>query len=239
MDIIINTCSRPYYLWATLQSLAASDLSGVDRVRIIDDSPDQHAFLYSDGPVAMKYTWPHWLIRSINQTLPSDFTVPGLGGVGITQVEHMGGFNCRRWVMDQYRGQTFVMLEDDLLFKSDWLQQMVAYPHQLVCGGDLHRPKVPPEKRYYRTAQANLFRPGIINPPFFISKETDGFDVWLHSMNWPLHHNVQPAVVQHIGIQSIIRPKRKANQRNRRITSAKPPFTHGGDYVAMLKDHNT
>jgi hypothetical protein len=259
VPIGIITRNRHAYLDVTLRSLSATRLPDDQALVLFDDATDDRttlAYLYEDRPVDVSHRWPRdreWLragldvieSRAYARGMGDDMEVIRLGNTPLGVVN--ASCAAARFLIERYGyGQGIVLLQDDVVFTTDWLESIVTaagrcapLPPGLIAGmrlnvanPDRQSPTFIPRdgltaQCYYLTAagleaaRAYLYAKHRARQRFDDSLceavRRGGLGVYV----------MYPPVCQHFGIQSLVRPEwdwRVKTPRGRIDLDAAGPF---------------
>jgi hypothetical protein len=256
------TCNRHKFLDVTLRSLSATTLPADQEVIVYDDCSDDAStltYLYTNNPVALAYEWPDFdIVRDIESQTR---------GPGIERKVHVVRFDeplgvmrgsCKAFhdMIERYGTERgIIMCQDDLIFNEDWLARLtvpvtpVARPVGLVAGiwlqHNLPARKVPQlvehggitaQCYYLTTAGCDAIAKFLRNPP----KDKVGFDNRLCQAVRSAAdvYALSPAMGQHIGIASTVRPWvkwRTWGARGRLDWSSQPPYAMAPSVKKFVK----
>jgi hypothetical protein len=269
VPIGIVTRNRAVYLDTTLRSLSATPLSSTS-VTVYDDSSDDcstRAYLYTNECISTVHSWPkerQWRLAGLD-FLQDDLLLTGIANriqvVRISRdpkgVVSASCFAIRDLFQRNPDSNGVILLQDDLVFKTNWFQRLVsavcvvAEPVGIISGitltglrdGDVlvagaSAVRFCTAQCYYLSRQ--FFERGYA---WFCRDDHEqvGFDDKICALSHDCGLNVQllvPFVCQHIGVDSKVRPSRKYF-RNRwslgRIGFASaPPYAYADSVRCFL-----
>ncbi len=247
VPIGIVTQNRVAYLDITLRSLSATTLPDGISVTIYDDASvgaETLAYYRGTDPVSCPSPWPHskqWKRAGLNfiNALHNPVGIAGKVGVEYLGATGQGVVNAscealRRLFASHPDVPGVILLQDDVVFKEDWYDQMMSkssdkslYGKQglgLLAGVHLNR-------RYKQSPHPPVVASGTTAQCLYVSRAAfhslkDSYlknrhtkrrqfdDTFVRSIGGAgLWHGVMlPFVCQHIGVRSIVRPKKGWNR---------------------------
>jgi hypothetical protein len=242
VPIGIVTRNRVAYLDVTLRSLSATNLPTATPVYIFDDASDADAsriYYTTSRKVDLEMKWPaHGMWRKLGLSVINENDRPPVGLRGRVCVVTLGAkptgvvnASCKAltWMFEHYpKANGVILLQDDVLFKQDWYERMMAAVQDaslfgkkklgILAGLHLNK-KIGGDLSGVREG-------GITGQCIYVSraafKNANGFFTGKHNSRQKFDDQLKravsrsglwaglilPFVCQHFGVVSLVRPRR-------------------------------